>query len=179
MVKKRKKEKFNIKKIFADWSKKSSKITKKDWLVMGILVLFYMIIAVWNLGVFDTPKTYYQFTSLEEEIGVELLGVSQDISIIRYYTGPETGEFSVIASTDGEIYKEIATLEQKSVFAWEDLNIDSSFKYLKFMSKTVGGYIGEIQLYNKYGEKVRVVASDDQSKVIVDEASAVPAHISY
>jgi len=180
MVKKsKKKENFNIKNIFTDWSKRSSKITKKDWLVMGILVLLYMIIAVWNLGVFNTPKTYYQFTSEEEEIGVELLGVSQDISIIRYYTGPEVGEFSVIASTDGEIYKEVATLKQNSVFAWEDLEVDNSFKYLKFISKTVGGYIGEIQLYNKYGEKVRVVASDDQSNVIVDESSTVPAKISH
>ena len=176
---KKKKTKFNFKDFFANWSKKSPKLNKLDWLVIGVLVVFYAIIAFYNLGTLNTPKTYYQFNNIDDEIGVELSGVSQDISIIRYYTGPETGIFSVIASTDGETYKEIATLEQKSVFAWEDLEIDNSFKYLKFISKTVGGYIGEIQLYNKYGEKVKVLASDDQSALIVDETNTVPAHISY
>ena len=122
----KKKEQFNLKKIIDSWKSDSAKLDKKDWIIMSLLVIFYLIIAFHNLGTLVSPKTYYKFNSVGEEVGIEIPGVSQDISIIRYYTGPEIGSFKVIASTDGKTYKEIATLEEKSVFAWEDLNIDNS-----------------------------------------------------
>lgn len=154
-------------------------IDKKDKIILGILVVFYLIISFYNLGTLNTPKTFYHFKSQGDELGIQLSTVAQTISKMRYYNGVETGTFSIIASTDGETYKEIATLETKSVFAWEDLALDNSIKYLKIVAKSDNSYIGEVQLYNKYGEKVYATASNDQSIVIVDEMDSVPAQISY
>lgn len=180
-VKKRKnkKKQFNIKDFLSMWSDKSAKLDKKDWIIMGVFVVFYLIIAFYNLGTLVNPQTFYKFNTVGDEVSIQVAGVSQDISKIRYYNGTETGTYRLIASTDGEIYKDITTIEASSVFAWEDVILDSSIKYLKIVADTAGGYIGEVQLYNKYGEKVLCKASDDQSGVVLDEMDTVPAHISY
>lgn len=156
----------------------NSKLNKRDWIIMGVLMIVYFFIAFYHLGTMQSPKTYYQFKNSGEEISIELTSIEQNVSKIRYYTGPEIGDFTVMSSSDGKIYKEIATLKENSVFAWEDLNIDASFKYLKFVSQIPGSYIGEVQLYNKYGEKLTSKASDDKSLVVVDESNTVPAQIS-
>lgn len=173
------KERLGIHNFFKDLADDSPKLSRKDWIVMGVLIVFYLVISFYNLGTLQNPKTYYQFTSEGESVGIMLPSVSQEVSKIRYYTGAEVGKFKVLASTDGETYKEIATFESRYTFAWEDLVVNESFKYLKFITETPGSYLGEIQLYDKYGERLLAKATDDQSGVIVDELETVPAQISH
>lgn len=157
----------------------TSKLKKIDWIIMGIFVVFYMIISFYHLGTIQSPKSYHYFTFEGEELNVELPTTAQAVSKIRYYTGPEIGKFRLEVSSDGTTFKEIGTVEEKSVFSWEDFELDSEFKYLKIVTETPGSYLGEIQLYNKYGEKLLISPSDDKSKVVLDEASTVPGQISY
>lgn len=178
MKKTKKQEKVKFGSLWKSFSDNTPKLKKKDFIILAVLMAFYLIISFYHLGTLQTPKTYYQFTNEGEDIGLEIEGVSQEISKIRYYTGPEIGDFSVIISTDGKTFKEVTTMEEQSVFAWEDLVINDSFKYIKFVAKTPGSYLGEIQLYNKYGDKVSIKASDDQSVTVVDEANTVPVQIS-
>ncbi len=163
---------------FANLNDSTSKIGRKDWIIMGIFVLFYMIIAFYHLGSMKNPQTFYQFTYEGEEVGVELKGQSQQVSKLRYYTGPEVGSFSISASEDGKTFTEIATFEGQYPFTWEDVVLDHQFKYVKFVANTIGSYLGDVQLYDQYGAKLEVVASDDQSSVIADELNTVPATIS-
>lgn len=167
------------KSILSVFSDNKKELVKTDWKIIGVLVVIYLIISCLNLGTLSTPKTYRQFNYVGEDVSLELTSVSQDVSKIRYYTGPEVGKFKVLVSTDGEEYREVATFEGTYVFAWEDLDIDESFKYIRFVSETPGAYLGEVQLYNKYGEKLLAKASDDQSVLIVDEMDTVPAKISH
>lgn len=173
------KKKFKIPNLFRSSSDDSSKLVKKDWIIMGILVVIYLIISFYCLGTLENPQTYYQFTYEGESVGVTIPSVSQEVSKVRYYTGPEVGKFTVLTSTDGETYKEVATFEGQYAFAWEDLTIGESLKYIKFIAETPGSYLGEIQLYDKYGERLLATASDDQSALIVDEPETVPATISH
>ena len=178
-MKKKEKKNSKIKDLFSKISDDSAKLKKKDWMIMGILVLIYVIFAFYHLGTLQAPQTYYSFTSEGEDVGLEIATSIQNVSKIRYYTGPETGEFSVTVSTDGKTYKEIGTLTQSSVFAWEDYEIGVDLKYIKFVAKTGNTYMGDVQLYDKYGNKILTKASDDQSSVIIDELETVPAQISY
>lgn len=168
-----------IKTFFQNLQDNTPKLDKKDWIIMGVLVLFYFIISFYHLGTLDSPKTYYKFQYEGDSIGVMIPTGVQEVSKLRYYTGPEVGSFSLLASNDGETYEEIATLNETYVFAWEDLVLENNFKYLKFVSHEEGSYLGEIQLYDQYGNKLLTKATDDQSNVIVDEAETVPAKISY
>ena len=176
---KEKKKDSKIKIFFQNLQDNTPKLDKKDWIIMGVLVLFYFIISFYHLGTLDSPKTYYKFQYEGDSIGVMIPTGVQEVSKLRYYTGPEVGSFSLLASNDGETYEEIATLNETYVFAWEDLVLENNFKYLKFVSHEEGSYLGEIQLYDQYGNKLLTKATDDQSNVIVDEAETVPAKISY
>ena len=178
VIRKIEKKNSKIKNIFNNLTDNSPKLNRKDWIIMSILIVFYLIISFYNLGTLQNPQTYYQFTYAGESVDITLPSVNQEISKIRYYTGPEVGKFKVLVSTDGETYKEAATFEGQYVFAWEDLVLGESLKYIKFVAETPGSYLGEIQLYNKYGERLLAKASDDQSSVIVDEPETIPAKIS-
>lgn len=168
-----------IKSFFIKLADNTPKIDKKDLIIMGIFVVFYLIISFYHLGVLDTPKTYYKFEYAGDSVSLMLANGSQEVSKVRYYTGPEVGSFQVLGSDDGETYTEITTFEETYVFAWEDLELDSTFKYIKFVSNSEGSYIGEVQLYDKYGEKILAQSLDDDSNLIVDEMDSVPATISY
>ncbi len=161
------------------WNDSTSKLDRKDWIIMGIFVIFYMMIAFYHLGSMKNPQTFYHFTFEGEEVGVELKGENQEVSKLRYFTGPEVGNFSLVASNDGTNYQEIATLQGNYPFAWEEIVLESNFKYIKFVSNTVGSYLGEVQFYDQYGNKIEMTASDDQSQVIIDELDTVPGTISY
>ena len=157
----------------------SRKLGKTDWIIIGVFVLFYAIISFNNLGTLENPQTFYKFTNAGDEAGIELENNIEQISKIRVYSGNEAGSYDIFTSNDGENYDFLTTIEQTMAFSWSDFTLDKSFKYLKLVSKDFDTYIGEIQLYDQYGEKVSVVASDDQSEVLLDEKNTVPATISY
>lgn len=173
------KEKDNwYKKIKSFLRDDSRKLGKTDWIIIGIFVLFYAIISFYNLGTLENPQTFYQFQYIGEEVGMEL-DTGEQVSLARIYAGAEVGSYDIFVSNDGSSYTLLTTVTQDTVFAWNDFELDSTFKYVKFVSKNEGSYIGEIQLYNKYGEKLTAKASDDQSELVLDEANTVPATISY
>ncbi len=172
-------KKSKIRDFFSGLADNTPKLNRKDWIIIAVFVIFYLIISFYRLGTLESPQTYYQFTYAGESATIALAGDGQEVSKMRYYTGPEVGSFSVLSSTDGEIYTEIATFSEKYVFAWEDFTINQNVKYLKFAAQTPGSYLGEVQLYDQYGERLLATASDEQSAVIVDEPETVPAKISY
>ena len=181
MFKKKKKNGFGskIKKATSFLEEKVTKLTKVDWIIIGIFVIFYSVISFNNLGTLENPQTYYHFTYTGEEVGVELESV-KDVSMIRHFTGDDDGSYTLYISDDGNSFTQLdVTLEQNSVFAWNDTYISQSFKYLKIVSNQDGGSLGEIQIYDNYGNKLLTKASDDQSAVITDELDTVPIRISY
>lgn len=159
-------------------SDNTRKLGKIDWIIIGIMVVIYSIISFINLGSLENPQTFLEFQYVGEEVSFTL-DEAKEISHIRMYAGPEIGNYDVFISSDGSNYQQATTIEQSSVFSWNDFQIDKSFQYLKIISKTEGGYIGEIQLYDHYGNKVTATAESETAKKLVDEADVVPASISY
>lgn len=180
--KKKKKEKSKtvkfakIKSFLRDDDRKLKRI---DWIIIGIFILFYSIISFANLGTLENPQTFYEFEHSGAEVGLELTEYSETVSLMRIYSGYEVGSYDVFISDDGSNYEQINTITQDMVFAWNDFTVNETFKYIKFVAKDSKSVIGEVQLYDKYGEKLVVKASDDQSAIVIDEPQTVPATISY
>ncbi len=157
----------------------SPKLNKLDFIILGVLIVIYSVFAFYNLGSFKTPQTYYHFVNEGENIDLELASTVEKVSKVRYFAGPETGKYTILVSNDGENYTSIKTFESKSTFAWEDVEIDDSFKFISFMSDTPNSYLGEVQLYDQYGDKVLTKVTSQQSSVLIDEQNKVPVKISY
>lgn len=156
----------------------SRKLGKVDWLIIGIMVVVYSVISFINLGSFTNPQTFLEFQYSGEEASFTL-AEAKEISHIRMYSGPEVGSYDIFISSDGNNYEQATTVTQNSVFAWNDFQIDKSFQYLKIISKNEGSYVGEIQLYDNYGNKVELTAESETAKLLIDEKDSVPATISY
>ena len=164
---------------FKNLSDDTSKLNKMDVKIMAILVIFYSLFALFNLGTTKAPQTYYKFNYSGEDVGLELDTVAQNVSKIVYYTGAETGKFMIMTSNDGSEYHNLKTFATTSVFSWEEQEINAEFKYIKFIAEDVDSYLGDVQLYDTYGQRIKTKATDDQSKVIIDELNTVPSQISY
>lgn len=85
----------------------------------------------------------------------------------------------LMGSTDNENYKTIVTHKDSYVFMWKDTNINRKIKYLKIISKTNNGYIGEIALYDENEEIVELKTEGNQEKLLIDEQDKVPETIGY
>ena len=123
-------------------SDNTRKLSKVDWIIMGIMVLIYGIISFIRLGDTSAPNTYYTFSDSEDEVVVKLAD-EYNISRLRYYTGNNLGEIRVLFSSDGINYEEVQTLNIGGVFYWADLAINKEVKYIKFTSNTPGFMLGE------------------------------------
>lgn len=187
----RKEKTSKLKYFFQNLSDDTPKIVKMDILLIGILVLIYGILAFTNLGTTKAPQTYYEFTYSGDDVGLEITNpnAKQEISRIRYFTGPAVGEFTITVSTDGLNFDSITNFESAVPFSWEEIGINweempldinpKDITAVKFSSTTPGIYLGDVQLYDAYGNKISVKAADDQSIVIADELDTVPAKIGY
>lgn len=156
----------------------NSFIQRKDVIIMLVLSFVFLVLGLHNLGTTKSPQTFYKFTYSGEDVGFKL-DEAKEISKIRYFNGDEVGTYTVMASTDGEQYVNIGSFKANQVFGWEDIYVNNTIKYLKLVSETPGAYLGEVSLYDQYGNKVIVEALDDQSKKVLDEKDTVPAQISY
>lgn len=171
---------FSLTKILAAFKEKSRKMTRFDWGLIGIFVLFYAIISFYNLGSTKNPQTYYQMQYSSEEVCIRLKGDATNVAKIRHFAGPDIGTYQLYGSLDGSTYEPLEiVLEQKTEFSWSDTEVNKKFKYLKIITDQVGSYLGDIQLYDNYGMKLEIEAMDDQSQVVVDELDTVPAQLSY
>ena len=150
------------------------KLSKTDWIIMGVMVLIYGIISFIRLGDTKAPNTYYAFDDFGDEV-VVTLKEEADISFMRYYTAYNTAEVMVYSSLDGEDYEEVTKLELDSVFTWHDLQINKEAKYIKFVSESYNAAMGDVVFYDGYRN---IIPSVDDSS-LTDEVDLVPENISF
>ena len=165
-----------MKKIEWNLSDKTSKLNKKDYIIMGIMILLYSIISFYQLGDFNAPKTFYTFKSEDDSIVVDI-GESKDISKIRYWTGSNIGNIQVMISEDNVNYTFLESIETNSVLSWEEFDIYASTRYFKFSNGGSSATLGDIAFYDFDGN--RIMTSIDKSNPLLDETDLVPDVISY
>lgn len=153
------------------------KFLKKDIIIISIITIIYTIISFINLGGFDNPETFWHVEDAEEYI---VLSVEEtEVYKMRHYTGPRFGTYEIYISNDGKNYTYVKDLEQTSVFAWGDLEINREFKYLKIIGKTSDSYLGDFALYDIDGDIINIFAISENAQLVVDEQDVVPDKISF
>ncbi|MBR6504614.1 MAG: phospholipid carrier-dependent glycosyltransferase [Clostridia bacterium] len=150
---------------------------KKDLIIISIITIIYSIISFINLGSFTDPQTFWNVENVGEYIVLEIEEI--EVSKIRHYTGPRFGTYKLYTSNDGEKFEFCTNLEQTSVFAWSDLEVNEKFRYLKIVGQTEDSYLGDIAIYNKNEERVKVYAINQEANLIIDEEKCVPEEISF
>ncbi len=148
----------------------------KDIVLVGILVIIYSFISFKNLGSTINPQTFCDL-SAGQSVTLELKEET-DISKIRYFMGHREGRFKIFGSIDGDYYSEIGDIDSKFVLSWNDLITNMKVKYIS-INTLKSTDIGEIQIYDRFSKKVKLIGLSDEANKLVDEPKVVPETISY
>ena len=90
----------------------------KDYILLGILVLVYSIIALYNLGSMKAPQTYWKPSSEGESFYVDF-GEAKSVEKIYHFSGIGEGKYQVAFSNDAEIWEDAGQLNNR-VFIYGD-----------------------------------------------------------
>jgi len=147
----------------------TSKLVKKDYIIMIIMTILYLALALVNLGDLKAPQTGWVPKGVNREFAITFEG-EKHLDKIMYYCGLGQDWYSVAAldvyylDKDNQ-YIEFAKLEKagSDMFKWKQTDIDISTSSLKFVSvlymnedKSVIGTNGEfieIAVYEQNNEK--------------------------
>ena len=152
----------------------------KDFLVLGIIVIFYTILSFINLGSTTNPNTFYEIDN-ENGIVIELKDKT-NIALIKFFNGELAGDYYIGFSNDGKKYTNNAIMRGHNAFAWDYGKLNNSTKFIKLVPKNDKSLIlGEIALYDNGGNKVTIRITSDGEKIykLSDESSTVPNKVSY
>lgn len=154
-------------------------LTSADGWRMIVIVILYGVLSFFHLGNLESPQSFWVTEESDRQSVVLDLGTQQEVSYIRQFTGPRFGNFKISISDDGITYSSIDDLEQEKVFAWQDIEINKTCRYIKMDVADKKGSIGEIGVYNAQNQKLKVTAEDEVGKLLVDEQNVIPSKISY
>lgn len=168
-----------MKKISKILNQKIVKMTKIDYIIIGIILFLYSVLSFINLGSFDNPQTFYSLKSNETLI----FELEEETSVIRskFFSGDLAGEYAIYSSLDNIDYDYITTVTSNGAFAWNDERTTAKAKYIKILSITDSA-LGEVAFYNNNKEIIPVEKVTSKKKVVktlTDEKKVVPQQISY
>ncbi len=146
----------------------SSKITRKDVIILAIIMLVYSMIAFINLGDSLAPETFGGNEG--ESTFVIELAETFDIEKVNIYNGRLSSEdenHTIQVVSGGEIVSTV-DFALESVFCWESIDINAPADKLIFETN---GYIGEMAIYSSDGRLVEPIDSsgelfDEQDKAV-------------
>ena len=153
-------------------------LTAKDARNMMIILILYGIVSFFHLGSMGGAQTFWSTETQGNEVILDL-GEVREVAFLRQFTGARFGKYDLAISNDNINYSSLGELEQKKVFAWQDGEINQSFRYLAIREHGKKGEIGEVALYDKAGNRLNVIGLNEESQLLVDEQDVVPSEISY
>ncbi len=163
---------------------------RRDYLLIFLLTAVYAVIALYHLGSFKDPQTYWKPANFGESFTVDF-GQVRNVREIKWFAGLGEGEYALEQSDDKLNWKPVTHLEQtyQTVFAWQETPLDITARYVRFsVEKTQGtlheiGFFGD-KLKKPYAVKVtspEPASAGSKSSVqhLFDEQSVIPEHPSY
>lgn len=168
-----------MKKINKILNHKVSKLTKTDYIIIGIIIVLYSILSFINLGSFNNPQTFYKLND-NQEIVFEFVKET-DVIRIKSFCGEQRSENFLYYSYDNKEYNFLGTITPKGEFAWNDDRYPIKAKYIKLVAKNKSS-IGEISFYDNYKKQIKIksVSTNNKNiKELTDEQNLIPEQISY
>lgn len=160
-------------------------MTRGDRIAVFAVTAVYAAVAFTGLGDRRAPESFCRFPEGGGEAVIELREET-DISSIAYYTGLNTGKYTLSFSEDGENYKTVSVIEQdySSLFKWRtaewEENVPSAAKYIRIEADG-DLWLGEIALMDASGSCISAgdMKFTGGAELLFDEQQLVPELFSY
>ncbi len=138
----------------------SSKFTRKDAVILAIIMLIYSVIAFANLGDISAPETFWE-NEAGKEITIELKEI-YNIEKVNIYNGRLSSDekHHTLQVVRGDEATNTIEFALESVFCWTSIDINEPADKLILKAS---GYIGEIAIYSAGGREVMPVSVADEN----------------
>jgi dolichyl-phosphate-mannose-protein mannosyltransferase len=157
---------------------------KKDWLTIVVLSIVFFSLAVWNLGLAQTPVTTWQ-TSQDKTFYIDL-GEPANVGTVYFLV--KNGEANVQFATGApESWSESATVNIPfKYYSWSEINVDTLTRYVQFEVQPKSPIeVAEVAVLNSGGQRTAIAAvnaenvSDPSLSHLVDEQNLVELPPTY
>jgi dolichyl-phosphate-mannose-protein mannosyltransferase len=151
---------------------------RKDWIYVGILIVIYSIIALYNLGGHKDPETYWKPSTSGESLIVDL-GDVHFINRINSFAGAGEGKYSYWFSMNGEEWEQRIAIDSDhtKVFTWNAQSPNREARYLKIETDQTGIYLHEVGIFVDNVTSVPLQVQDIQVINGGDSTQGLPQHV--
>lgn len=170
---------------------KDTKLNRTDWIVMSALTAIYAAIALFHLGSFNAPQTFWKAAAIGDSFYADL-GSSRSVGAIRWYSGIGDGSYRLEQSDDASSWAAAATLTMNggTVFQWQQQSVSFTARYVKITAQQPGAALGELGLFESGSGALIAVQRikpiqisggmpEADTRRVFDEQDAIPDKPSY
>lgn len=164
------------------WNEESSKMTKWDYLILGIIVLLYAILSFTNLGSLKNPQTFYELDQKEEI--TFYFESRKDLIRMKIFNGELDGTYQIYTSVNDKDYIYISEIEGSGSFSWSEAKVLQQVTSIKVISQEQST-LGSITFYDNSQNKIPVakisssLTNKNNLKTLIDEQNMTPDKINY
>ena len=153
-------------------------LARRDLLPMLLITLAYAAVAFWGLGDKQGVVSWQSFEKRGEQATVSF-NEPRKLRSMVCYTGPDTGDYTIEVSEDGETWSSFCTLEQTydRVLKWHSLSAagGTPVQYIRITAKNAPLHLGELAFWDENGERVTF----RETTPLTDEQDLVPARLCF
>ncbi len=143
-------------------------VSKKDIRNIVIITFIYSIVALYNLGTTENPKTYGVFNS--GDVVTFNFDGEKDISQISILNGTRENK-NILFSNGEENYKDL--YEMDKVFKWHTIPVDRILDHITVTIPNDETYIQEIGFIDANDETVEIKSIQTNNEAIKDDAEKI------
>ncbi|MBR2521365.1 MAG: phospholipid carrier-dependent glycosyltransferase [Oscillospiraceae bacterium] len=130
-----------------------------DWIWAAAIAACYSLVAFWGLGNAYGPQTFFS-----AETGPCVISMDEDraVSRIMYYSEVGTGQYTLEASEDLDLWSFVCTIDQGyvQVLKWHELKLEEPVTARYFRLRTNdSARMGEMAFYDADGSLCRTAGS--------------------
>ncbi|MDP4145258.1 MAG: glycosyltransferase family 39 protein [Bacillota bacterium] len=125
---------------------------RKDYILIGILVVLYSVVAFVNLGSTKVPKSFWKPTTVGESFYVDF-GQEKQLNKISYYCGLGEGVYNLEFSDDAKVWRDPVQINQTSIYVWLSINLNQKARYVKVSVSKPDGMLNEMAFWEANNKK--------------------------
>ena len=160
-------------------------LNKKDWLTIVVLSAVFFSLAVWNLGLAQTPVTTWQ-TSQDKTFYIDL-GEPANVGSVYFLVKSGAADVQFAAGSPGSWSESARSVNIPfRYYSWNEINVDTQTRYVQFEVQPESSIeVAEVAVQNSGGQRVAIAAvnaegaSDPSLSHLVDEQNLVELPPTY
>lgn len=157
----------------------SQRLEVRDYLVMGVLTIIFIALSLPRLGSHVAPKTAYKMSEDTKREIILDLGEEKYVDHLEIFLGQEHDIKIHLSSYVNNEWKLIGDEQNvKSVFAWNEVPLSTSLRYLGIVVSNKEAYFNEMVIVGANGEIIEPINAQEYSPLF-DEQELYKAYPTY